>query len=224
MSALPSLRVPLIRPLLGGGRPPAVTGPVIAVVIRPAIQRLALWPITHVGEEVIEAQPAPAYRDAPAAIVGIRSVPRVETAAHHPVPRTVRAGMILRRAVIGNPGELPSRLLSGLLRNQLPRFAGVALALEGVCGARVVTGDVEARPAAPGVAGRYASAAASARARRVSLRDSLVMVPQVPAACARHISASAGAWLRDSQCVLPAVMPENELIARTRRLVAPAGA
>lgn len=74
--------------LFTAGSPAAIAGLVIAVVVDP-LDRGLLRRRAHVGEEVLELQPAFADRDPAAAVIDVRPVDRVTASAQHGEPAAV---------------------------------------------------------------------------------------------------------------------------------------
>ncbi len=155
-------RIPPVTVLLSLSSPAAVPRFVVPVVVDP-VDRRAIRARSHVGEEVLELEPAFADRDPPAAIVGVRGVPRIEAAAHHPLPRMMSAGIaeVLGCAV----RELPVHLLPRLLRKHLLRFLGVMLAREWVRDPGTVPGAVPADAVTPLIDGCVFAATAGTKLR-----------------------------------------------------------
>ena len=80
----------LIVALLFRGGPTAIARLVISIIID-AVD-LSFWPISHIGQEVVETAPALANGDPPPSIPEIILYVRIETAVQHCSPSAIFAG------------------------------------------------------------------------------------------------------------------------------------
>ena len=110
--------------LLLPGCPATVSRLVVPVVVYPIDSQMGLWPVAHVSQEVAEAQPALANRDASSAIVRVRAACRAEAAPLHVAPDLPKH--LIGRAVPTNRGDYaPSS--RGTCREVNPRRVGLAV-------------------------------------------------------------------------------------------------
>lgn len=151
--------------LLNHGGPSAVAGLVMAVAVD-AVQRHAGRPFPHVSEEILEFQPPLADRDPTSAVMGVRGVPGIEAAGHHPIPRSVRSRLFpAERSSLRRPWVPALHLLRNLGGDDAPCLLRVTLALHRVRRFGVMARDVQARSSRVDCAGGVPAAAASAQFR-----------------------------------------------------------
>lgn len=115
--------IALVPVLLGLGRPAAVVGLVVPVVVDPLDAVLTAWPTPHVGDEVpvsVLAEPTLADGDSSTTVARMGMVSRVEATGAHCRPGLVlRSEFPVRCCAVNNPAltaKAPARTCAGSSR------------------------------------------------------------------------------------------------------------
>ena len=137
-------RIASIDSLLGSGRPSAVPGLVIPIIVDP-VKGHVLGTRPHVAQEALEGSPPFTDDDSPAAVTRVRSVPGVVDAPEHGHPGTP-CGVV---GTLGRSANGACRTLQRSLRLDLRScLLRVSLTLHRMCHSRAVAAEI-ARYAVP---------------------------------------------------------------------------